>query len=554
MQKKKKMSVVSLLVAVFMLLSFVPTTVGAEDTDTTARVWDLSKSKEATNLDSNFESRVTLSLPADDYKGNLDVVFVMDGSTSTDASDLAKDATNLLKELTEYKNLNVKVGVVIFGGSVPILYTSEELMSLADEENITKLTDVITDRSYDSASGRSGSNLQAGVKNAQSMLDADTEVENSDKYMILLTDGGARMWVNDEGLSMSQGYTVNGGTDVWWGQNQDFASRYIEQRNPRELRTFEEVWQAGNTNADFTKYAMTQEESKKEDAYKNAATLEIACNSDDYYTSLEASTYYAATSIVESSEKCHVIWVDYPYHSGTYAEYTNSFKNWLADNKYVTRYDSQDQQSGDIFADVKDQLIYLLDAGTTVVDYMGYVEGDYNLDFVNKIDTLVLTVDGETKPVTQLSDNSYGFGDKLDNGKYEYELTYYAANDGEEYFQWDINVPVRKDIPVKLTYTVKLVNPKTASGTYGVYDRYGENNDGSAKYDLYTNNKATLNPVDSNGKAGNSQDFQKPTVSYVVESKVPSTGDNSHISLFVTLLATSTIALTAVAIKKKDEK
>ena len=32
---KKKMSVVSLLVAIFMLLSFVPTTVGAEETDTT---------------------------------------------------------------------------------------------------------------------------------------------------------------------------------------------------------------------------------------------------------------------------------------------------------------------------------------------------------------------------------------------------------------------------------------------------------------------------------------------------------------------------------------
>lgn len=550
---KKKMSVVSLLVAIFMLLSFVPTTVGAEETDTT-RVWDLSKSKEATNLDSNYESRVTLSLPADDYKGNLDVVFVLDGSTSTDAHDLASSAADLLSKLTEYQNLNVKAGLIIFGGSTPILYTSEELLSLAEEGNLDKIVNALTDKSYDGMAGRSGSNLQAGVIAAQDMLDADTEVEKSDKYLILLTDGGARMWVNEKGEAMHQGYTVNGGTGVWWNSNQDFSSRYIENgEKSKTLRTFAEVYEAG-TSSDIAKYGMTKAESEKEGAYKNAADWNTVCYSDDYYTSLEVSTYYAATSIIESSEKNHVIWIDYPYHGDEYAEYTDSFKSWLADNKYITRYDSQDQEAENIFSEVKDQLIYLLDAGTTVVDYMGYVEGDYNLDFVNKIDTLVLTVNGEAKEVTQLSDNSYGFGEKLDNGKYEYELTYYYANDGEEYFQWDINVPVRKDVPVQLTYTVKLVNPKTASGTYGVYDRYGDNNDGSAKYDLYTNNKATLNPVDSNGKAGNSQDFQKPTVSYVVEGKVPSTGDNSHISLFITLLATSAIALTAVAIKKKEEK
>ncbi len=45
--------------------------------------WEKSKSKTATNLDNNFESKVTLSLPSASYKGNLDVAFVLDGSTST---------------------------------------------------------------------------------------------------------------------------------------------------------------------------------------------------------------------------------------------------------------------------------------------------------------------------------------------------------------------------------------------------------------------------------------------------------------------------------------
>ena len=79
--------------------------------------WEKSKSKTATNLDNNFESKVTLSLPSASYKGNLDVAFVLDGSTSTKKKDLAVQAANLLDELSEMKNLNVKASLTIFGGS-----------------------------------------------------------------------------------------------------------------------------------------------------------------------------------------------------------------------------------------------------------------------------------------------------------------------------------------------------------------------------------------------------------------------------------------------------
>ena len=517
MMKKLKSTLMLLIVSLAMVLNVAPMSVFAADADATN--WEISKSKEATNLDSNYESRVTLSLPAGDYAGNLDVVFVLDGSTSTDEQNLASCASNLMKSLAEYQNLNVKVGLVIFGGSTPLLYTSDSLLDFSDESNVNKLVQEITDKSYDGKSGRSGSNLQAGVKEAQKMLNADSDVDDSDKYLLLLTDGGARMWVNDSGESMSQTYRQWNGDSISWGYNQDYASRYIEKDPQPEIRNFSEVWEAGNSNPDFAKYAMTKADTEKDGASKKAASWETVCDTtSSYYPSLEVATYYAATSIIEASKNSNVIWVDYPYHSGQYKEYTDSLKSWLASNNYITRYDSTQSQAETIFSNVKDQLTYLLDAGTTVVDYMGYVKGDYNLDFVNKSDTLTLTVDGEEKAVTQLGKNSYGFGDKLDSGKYEYELTYSPANDGEEHFQWDINVPVSKDAPLKLTYTVKLVNPKTTAGTYGVYDKYGENNDGSASYDLYTNNKATLNPVDSNGKKGTSEDFKKPTVSYVVKS------------------------------------
>lgn len=79
--------------------------------------------------------------------------------------------------------------------------------------------------------------------------------------------------------------------------------------------------------------------------------------------------------------------------------------------------------------------VYLLDAGSTVVDVIGHTD-DYNFDFVNDAANLTMTVGGET-----------------------------------------------------------LKTPKTEPGTYGQYDQ-----DGSQGYDgLYTNNSATLYPVDSNG-------------------------------------------------------
>ena len=518
----------------------------------TAGKWDLSKSKEATNLDGNFESNVTLSLPAGDYKGDLDVVFVLDGSTSTDKDDLAGSAAGLLEELAGFLNLNVKAGLVIFGGSVPILYKNDELLSLAEEGNLGKINEEITNTKYDGETGRSGSNLQAGVIAGQKLLNADSAVADSDKYLILLTDGGARMWVNETGKAMSQGFRLNNAQGVSWGDNQDFASRYIEAgESAMPLRIFDEVWNAGGTDESFAQYAMTQAEAAETNAWKNAANWETVCKDQDavYYTSLEVSTYYAATSIIEASQNSHVIWVDYAYHDGKYAEYTNSFKSWLADKGYTTRYDSSKLEPAQIFGAVKDQLIYLLDAGSTVVDYMGYVEGDYNLDFINKAETLTLTVGGEKKDVVDLGNNTYGFGKVLDSEKYEYELTYYPANDGEEHFVWTINVPVTKDKPVKLTYKVKLVNPKSAPGTYGVYDKYGENNDGSDKYSLYTNNKATLTPVDSNGKQGVSEDFKKPTVSYVVES-TPTPTPTPTPAPTVTPTPTATPTATPVATAK----
>ena len=70
-------------------------------------------------------------------------------------------------------------------------------------------------------------------------------------------------------------------------------------------------------------------------------------------------------------------------------------------------------------------------------------------------------------------------------------------------FTWTINENVSNFAPVKLTYTVKLVNKSTVSGTYTPS----------------TNKYAKLKPVSSNGKKGIVHEFNKPTVSYTVSGR-----------------------------------
>ena len=206
-----------------------------------------------------------------------------------------------------------------------------------------------------------------------------------------------------------------------------------------------------------------------------------------------------------------------------------SFMNYLANGKEVS------------FAEIQNDIYYLLDAGSQVVDVIG--EGvdnagnEYNFDFVDKIENIDVKVGGEIISKERIADpqfsdpyitTAYGFGDGSDNNheeatqypNYDFVVKYYAnGRDGksDECFVWEMNTAVSNFAPVQLTYTVQLTNPQTTDGTYGQYDE-----DGSEKYtSLYTNKEAILYPVDTNHNSGVAEYFQKPTVSYSISNGKP---------------------------------
>ena len=166
--------------------------------------WQISKSKKATNLDENFESQVTLSLPSAEEKLENDIVFVLDKSTSV---QLENEALEMLKELQAQAKENgakVKVGVVIFNkeahkSDFMDLETQYDAIEAAIRENIS-----------------SGTNLSAGILAGKKMLDEDTQVAAGRKSLVLLSDGITYIF-GEKPTAVAWGFENDGSEHSWAG-------------------------------------------------------------------------------------------------------------------------------------------------------------------------------------------------------------------------------------------------------------------------------------------------------------------------------------------------
>ncbi len=451
--------------------------------------WDVSKSKTATNLDENFESDVTLSLPSAEAQLASDVVFVLDKSTSAELEDQALEMLKNLQAQIQETGAKVNVGVVIFNKEAH----KNGFFDLATEYDKIEAA-IKTDIS-------SGTNTHAGLLAGIDMLESDTSVSDDRKYLIFVSDGITYMY-NEEPTSIA---IDNGDGNIFPGP-ENWDTKYGDREAPADwaeyLGTIETLIQQDGDLYDFPY------DEKDTIDFKNGEHPYISnAEKKNHAISVDKALYLTYKTYSNAASKYHCYAMPAESSASTAYPWATSFMNYLAGGKSVK------------FEQIQNDIYYLLDAGSTVVDVIGHTD-DYNFDFVNDAANLTMTVGGETLKTTKIDETSYGFGE-LRDGEYPYVLTYYANGSEDvkdEHFVWQINVPVSNFEPVTLTYTVKLANPKTEPGTYGQYDQ-----DGSQGYDgLYTNNSATLYPVDSNGTAGEPEEFLKPTVSYTVKKPEPS--------------------------------
>lgn len=467
--------------------------------------WDHSKDKTATELDNNFNSRVTLSLPSAEKELVSDVVFVLDKSSCK--KDVTNNALEMLADLgasVKDTGASIKVGAVQFAGRAVV---SCELTKLTDEA-IAEGGAIHNGLKTQATSG--GTNLQAGLLEAQKMLEADTDVEDSRKYVIVITDGLTRQFLAENGTLMAiyNGLDADGGR-VWgspsgWCVANGFVDGVYEipggDWNTYYAAVKANVAKDGNTYAhDYGVYGSTPENENIPDPYvpqgetslTHALCLDRAIyEADKVYSELEAANYH-----------CYAVFAD----NSAANTLGKAFVDYLNDGAVLD------------FDAIQNDIYYLLDAGSQVVDIIGQGKdnkgNDYNFDVVN-LENMTITVGGAelNKEMIQSDEfpgsTTYGFFEgKIADRNYDFVVTYYpdgvADADGEtrEHFVWSINVPVGNFAPAQFSYDVHLTNPQKAKGEYKVE----------------TNVEAVLTPVDSNGTVGSTETFPVPELTYEVK-------------------------------------
>ena len=196
--KMKKM--LAMLTALLMMVLSVSGIALAEKEN----VGDKTASPTALTPD-NRDTTVTLSLPSDEYKNKVDVVFAMDSSTSAENSTVFIDSvTKLFNSILENNpSIELKVGVVRFRGRAhdAIDYLSQsaynELTLYGDDtKNYIEQALTMSEAEVKAAFG-SGSNTHGGIDIANEWLKADSEVDDGNKYLVLLTDGKTYIWNDD---------------------------------------------------------------------------------------------------------------------------------------------------------------------------------------------------------------------------------------------------------------------------------------------------------------------------------------------------------------------
>lgn len=538
--------------------------------------WEVSKSKTATQLDSDYKSKVTLSLPAADYEKSMDVVFVLD-DTHAGSGIFAEAATTLLDELVSKKNLDIHVGIVSFDAAARdwLAATSDTysgLVSLRDENAVEALKVAIgTELSSDGEGYQKrlgGTNTEWPLAMAQEMLSQGTGGEQhvimfSDMYGYvyrgnLEVDG--KTYENVPLSKINSGYELGqlciagpmykSWEEVYNGQDEDKPEYDVFFR-----------YRSGGSTASWDNYWTTFQGFDTAPTAPNKEDIVTTVWGETYFTPFEKSsclTYDQVQELLANDVQVTIVNNNFDPGSAEIQTIKNQMLDALANQGVeVIREDTANgseftsDQMSQVFATLEDKLIQLVDAGSRVEDVIGYGTdnkgAEYNFDFVDDASALKLTVgEGEpyfVEPTTLDSATNetacYLFLESQTAENASFVLHYYENGkdgDPDECFVWDINVPVTKDMPVQLTYTVKLTNPSEVSGTHGQYDEKGH-----AQYEsLKTNREAILYPVDSNGTAGRPEKFYTPTVSYEDDIPVidePDGGDEDPIRYTLTYVS-----------------
>ena len=470
--------------------------------------------KTATPLNQD-KSTVMLTVGGSEEKANIAVMFLLDKSTSQ--TKARQNAAEMLWNLKEKTNTNIIYDVVIFSGTA----TSTGWRNIANDE--TRQDSI---NNFANKGTTSGTNMTAGInqakKDMKTLSESYPEYKDS-TFLVTISDGVSYYW--DE-----NGVTKCVPIAAWNGNETVF-----ETTAKSDVSTWEMMYSAGTSLKDVyggvsqflaiipDKMQATREKNYVRNynggstdlgdplttyIYNSAKKQKVA---DTYASAAEFSMYYSIqgyADLVKSFARVYTLPMPEVNTDGSETETWTKYYPWGREVMlYLQDYSTNagadifhDANSEEIFQEIKDEILYSIQSGV-VTDIIGK---NFDLTDRNKLteNTFTLKVGGVTQDATvdASNDKVVYFGATDENGMYPYEVKYQpASTDKEEQLIWTINKPVERSKRLTLSYSLDLINKKTASGTYTEP----------------TNKNAVLDYVTTTNEEGQLI-FPVPTVSYTV--------------------------------------
>lgn len=482
---------------------------------------DVSRSKTATDLDNEYHSTVTLSLPSAEEPLSSDIVFVMD--TSDCVGEVMGQVAGLVQQLKDAQassNADIKVGVVAFKGSALPMFGGKLVSVTEAEKTLTEMIQevntannkedvVLKYLNADEDFIYKGSNLHAGLMTAKQLLASDQTVLDSRKYVVAVTDGMTYYWNDNQGnvygiysSSSSNGEAYPSLLFYGWQEAYGIGAGYPLSDKINAANWNEYIAAVRNKISDGYTVNVREAKEKLDTNYSGVrfSTIDALTVAGYRYVSKadgETVAHGIERSVVECLDtyqemidagyQCYTL--NAKYGTDTFPGLFTSKLNEMADKTAVD------------FNSIQNEILYAVGAGSTVEDKIG---DGFSLD----VNSFKLTVGGAEIPGTfDASTNTWSFGIN-DNGYARFTVAY---DESTKTFVWTINENVSNFAPVQLSYTIKLHSPATAAGTY----------------EEPTNEYATLVPKDSAGNVGKELSFPVPIVSYTISGGGSSGGGGS---------------------------
>ncbi|MCL2332546.1 MAG: hypothetical protein FWC54_03545 [Actinomycetia bacterium] len=361
-----------------------------------------------------------------------------------------------------------------------------------------------------------GTNLEAGIKAAQRLL-ATGSAAPENKYLVILTDGGAYYWDGAAGNVAPENSLTNvihnqGANKLSWGQiSYDYyKTPAMTALSYADFASF----LAGTDVLTSTQSQMTlgdwQAYHANASAYPNIAQIATSYNNNPVgypYAAIEKGTAHAAAALkaVADSKAANIVMMgsdynpSYPQPSEVAALFRDYAKT-LTSSYYAVNAATEEADVEGAFSDIVSKLEYSI-ASATLTDTIG---PDFDLVLAGATlapSDITLSVGGTNLAGVIDPGNAnrilFGAAD-AQSGRYPYTVTYTPGS--AEQVLLTINVPVKAAEGLKLSYTLKLMRQTNPTGWHT---------------NVALNTGAVLNYKDSAGNAG-SATFPVPVTTYYV--------------------------------------